>query len=1491
MLKKTTKPLALILALILVISATLIPTSIIASAATEDIDYSLFTGRHTWKFDTDAANENFQINMLNAVVDKNNGYFSAPTNWAQTQPVNYEFIAGKTYVVNFKWKLSAKPTDGFQFQLRVNDTAFKNYGWMSSVPTDWQTDRIQFTAGNTGLLKIYMNAGTGETLYIDTISIYEVGSSVRFDFSDDTQLMVRYYSSNFTYTTDETLSANVTKQWSTDFQFVPDYVIENGKKYTVTFKYKANTALTGNKFVVSYHKGTAGWNYYDNENGFVTPSLNTAAANTWYTGEFTFVANNGADYPYLDFLLRPTKAATYEFDDITINEVEIPNVGTVILDTGDGKTEEANLGELLGGDTFLLPTLSRVGYEFVSWHTNSELTNPIDSVKVPNKGESVTVYAEWKIQEFYNLDFSESTDLEVGASWFGGSGCNPEIKELDGNKVLSVKGSKNTSASTARLPISLKPGVYTYSFKYRANPANAGDQYSLSFIASNNEATDNTTLAAGKVIGSIISWQALSTDNDFVEKSGNITVTEEMLANNANKLTLLFKTSQESDMLYIDDFVFSLSSPVTVSFDVDGGDKIEDVLTASGSKIVLPNTLKGGKTFDGWYDSPALTNKVGDIGDEYVVPSGSDTVTLYAKWGDECEWNFTFENKKDLDVGASWFAGYAPTIADDNGNGALLIKGNKDTANCVARLPLALSSNTTYTYSFDYKTIPVEAGDSYSVSLAIVDNKSKDNTELSNGKRISTVFSFAVIDTGNEYKNAFGTFTVAEDMISSNANRLAIFIKTSRKDAVMYIDNFNIKKSTNPTYTESKTYDFDDATGILSPIAGSTLSNGALEIECGWGKYMSLDYILKDNQAYNITMYYKVALKEGQQYQSFKLLYDYGTASSHDYLTQNIGTSGWVSGTSQEYIGLKSSFTVKTTGIEDGKCFLWLGIDGDPGTAEDAAIKGGGKIIIDKIVISEKKDVVYVPEKEFKFDDINEVLSLPSGSNMKNGELIHKANWSQWLGLEYIVKNNQQYEITIKYKVKFANGQKSQSMNFAVGYGSESKSEKTISSFGWSTLKNTEYDTFVSRFTVTANMVSEGCNYLWLYLNGDPGTAKDAANKGGGTLYIDSIVVKEKAETPYLANKEFKFDDKSEILALPAGSTVKDGNIVNTCGWGLWLGLEYLIKNNQQYEITIRYKVKLANGQKYQSMNFGVAHGSESKSENMISSFGWQTLKNTEYDTFVSRFTVNADTVSDGSDYLWLFLNGDPDISKGTGGGTLYIDSIVVKEKEPLKPEKKKTWTFDDKSDLLSIPSLATIKDGALVDKCGWGQNLGFAYMFEPERTYQITIKYKVDTPNQQLHLVLYSGSMTAPKKVMGTIINWKRASNTSYTTLTYEVDTNAEMFVDGNNLMWIYLNNDPELGGTLYIDEITVENMGPLDYRLYGNAIESYEWKAYEEDTEYSDWKQWELKAAPSNNADSFNADIKSINVWVYIIIGSAVLLLAGVTTSFVIIRKKKSK
>lgn len=585
MLKKTTKPLALILALILVISATLIPTSIIASAATEDIDYSLFTGRHTWKFDTDAANENFQINMLNAVVDKNNGYFSAPTNWTQTQPVNYEFIAGKTYVVNFKWKLSAKPTDGFQFQLRVNDTAFKNYGWMSTVPTDWQTDRIQFTAGNTGLLKIYMNAGTGETLYIDTISIYEVGSSVRFDFSDDTQLMVRYYSSNFTYTTDETLSANVTKQWSTDFQFVPDYVIENGKKYTVTFKYKANTALTGNKFVVSYHKGTAGWNYYDNENGFVTPSLNTAAANTWYTGEFTFVANNGADYPYLDFLLRPTKVATYEFDDITICQA----AGSVNLNLGDS-TQTANTFGLKAGASYTLPSATKVGYALEGWYSEPEFKTAVTKVNVPAEGSSITVYAKWKKAVSYFLDFNKASDLEFGASWNGDS-----IPKINNNE-LHMRGSANANPSYARLPILLEAGTYNYSFKYRANPVNTGDTYTLHMYAGLNSATDmnsiNSPYTSAKAVN-IFNAAQLSTGQEYVTKTGSFVITEEMLSEGSDRLTLRFMSATRYAELYIDDLY--IEKAFSADFDFAEASQVGNTYSASVTDGVLEMRADKGK--------------------------------------------------------------------------------------------------------------------------------------------------------------------------------------------------------------------------------------------------------------------------------------------------------------------------------------------------------------------------------------------------------------------------------------------------------------------------------------------------------------------------------------------------------------------------------------------------------------------------------------------------------------------------------------------------------------------------------------------------------------------------------------------------------------------------------------------------------------------------------------------------------------------------------
>ncbi len=1335
------RTLSIVLAMMLIALSVFIPLPLIADED-NSIDYSTFNGRKSWLFNKSPSEENFQVNMLNAAVDTDKGYFYAPTNWTQTQPVNYEFKTGHRYVVNFKWKVSAKPTEGFQLQLKSNDTVFKNYGWMSTTPTDWQTDRISFTATNTGLLKIYMNAGTGQTFYVDTVSVYEVGTPVRFDFNDDTQILAKYAdkSKNFDVSVNDknTLSVNVATQWSTNCQFVPDYLLEFGKKYEVTFRYKSSVVSSSNIVNIFYNNGSGKWDGFQGNatsGGFAQPTLKTSNKDDWNTTMFSFVSANDETHPYLSFVFRSTAAGQYEIDDITINEVIPPNIGKIVYDTKDGNTREADLTSYTAGQDFYLETPTRKGHEFEGWYTEDTFENKVEKVTVPEKDKTVTVYAKWSVKPKYELDFEKSTDLEVGASWYAGQGCNPVISKLGDNNVLSVKGSKDLSASSGRFPVYLVPGTYKYSFKYRANPVAKGDKYSFSFIVANNTATDNTTLSAGKKICSVFDFAVISTDEKFENVSGTFEITDAMLSDTASALGFMIKTAKYEDMFYLDDLKVEKVTPIKVEFESNGGDEVAEIMTSKGEIIELPDIMKSGYVLDGWYNSD-YSKKYGNAGEKFTVPDISESMKLYASWKENKKWLIDFEKSKDLEIGTSWFANYQPKIVLEDSNHSLEFKGNKDNANSIARLSIPLSAGKQYSYSFDYKTLPLEEGDSYYAALLVVDKKATDNTGLDKGTRLSTPLSFVKVNTNGEYKNIFGTFTVPNDL-DSNKNRLAIAVKTSKQDDMIWFDNILVQEIEEASYSSSKTYDFDNPQGIVTPAAGTSLSDGSLVFNSDWAKYMCLDYILKDNQAYSITVYYKVELKEGQDYQSFRFLYDYGTSSSHDYKTQTISNSGWISGNNKDYTDLVNTFTVKPTGIEDGKCFFWLGFDADPGTAKDSAKKGGGKIVIDKIVISEKDQLKYAPQKTFNFDDKGELLSVPSGSEVKNSTMIFPCSWGKWLGLQYLLKNDQDYEMTVKYKVQLAPGQKSQSVNLAAAYGTESNKVKNITDFGWQQFSNTEYDTFVAKFKITPNMVSAGSNYLWLYLNANPGT------------------------------------------------------------------------------------------------------------------------------------------------------EGPDDALKG--GGKLIIDSITVKEAKPIVPVKKKTWTFDDKSDLLSIPSLATVKDGALVDKCGWGQNLGMAYIFEPNRTYQITVKYKVNTPNQSLHLVLYSGSLTSKKNKMGTVINWKRVSDTSYTTLEYEVDTNEEMFEGGYYYMWLYLNNDPEYGGYFYIDEITVENMGPLDYRLYGDAIENYEWKPFDEDVVYGDWKNWSMSNLNTEKTANFDDKNTSKAFLIYVIGGAALVLIAG--AGLFIVKKKKSK
>ena len=70
-----------------------------------------------------------------------------------------------------------------------------------------------------------------------------------------------------------------------------------------------------------------------------------------------------------------------------------------------------------------------------------------------------------------------------------------------------------------------------------------------------------------------------------------------------------------------------LGSPVTVTFDTDGGSAVDTQTVAGGSVIAQPaDPTKEGYTFDGWYTDSDLTTTF-----DFSTPISADT-TLYAKW-------------------------------------------------------------------------------------------------------------------------------------------------------------------------------------------------------------------------------------------------------------------------------------------------------------------------------------------------------------------------------------------------------------------------------------------------------------------------------------------------------------------------------------------------------------------------------------------------------------------------------------------------------------------------------------------------------------------------------------------------------------------------------------------------------------------------------------------------------------------------------------------
>jgi len=83
-------------------------------------------------------------------------------------------------------------------------------------------------------------------------------------------------------------------------------------------------------------------------------------------------------------------------------------------------------------------------------------------------------------------------------------------------------------------------------------------------------------------------------------------------------------------MLFIAAFVFAGCRKeriyYTVSFDTRGGETLASLTAESGETVSVPDPVREGYTFTGWYSSP-------DLSTEWINGSSADSdLTLYASW-------------------------------------------------------------------------------------------------------------------------------------------------------------------------------------------------------------------------------------------------------------------------------------------------------------------------------------------------------------------------------------------------------------------------------------------------------------------------------------------------------------------------------------------------------------------------------------------------------------------------------------------------------------------------------------------------------------------------------------------------------------------------------------------------------------------------------------------------------------------------------------------
>lgn len=269
----------------------------------------------------------------------------------------------------------------------------------------------------------------------------------------------------------------------------------------------------------------------------------------------------------------------------------------------------------------------------------------VEWAEADGDGLCTTVYIPMKIKDA--AAFIENGGIEIGLDVYN----NDLSVNIDENRYSYADWVEKIS------PIEIKPtfSPITIGIKDAETPPPAKETWTVIYDTNGGEEIDVAKVEKGQSItlptpvkeGS--EFEGWFTESTFKNK-----VNTEFTP--SKDLTLYAKWVGEG---YIDPNPSPSPSPSpdpeekewSITFDTNGGNKLDPVKVVDGKEITLPTPVKEGNDFDGWYSDKDFKNKVST---KYKPDSDA---TLYAKWKEKApvvsEWTITYETNGGNTIDAS----------------------------------------------------------------------------------------------------------------------------------------------------------------------------------------------------------------------------------------------------------------------------------------------------------------------------------------------------------------------------------------------------------------------------------------------------------------------------------------------------------------------------------------------------------------------------------------------------------------------------------------------------------------------------------------------------------------------------------------------------------------------------------------------------------------------------------------------------------------------